>query len=639
MTLVRNFDSQRLTQTGLNRFTPCHWKSHPPLCPLTRPPSGHGYPSNNTSWSRIDPPTATASLERGAVGTNNLGAVDLGFGCGTSRSHPSRPVSVLTSCSQLRTMDLEAKHALSTIHFSMNTFPKINRLPPEVLALIPSFLTAYKDLVYTTHVCRHWRSTIIASPSLWSSPDNDAMHRDLVAVYMDRCGDTPLDVAFGSDFDKNTLFLDKIVLHSSHIRKIRIPCLPWYHIAEISDAFDAPLPLLRDVDLSIGYDASPPPFQRPFLEGATHLVSLHLSDYSMLPGTLLHFIIPTLTRLSLLFGDSRTPVVGEILEFLRTSPLIEDLCIHADTLLDASEENSTFPDRFQPVDLPHLRNIHFTWATPRSQHTLLAHIQYPSDCSVSMRVRSEGNVAQPPQDVFPKSWDAFPLQDLSSVTLRMKREQLSTECAVILKKPDGTSFSISHSQNVDIFVFLNGEGDLVREPNRDRDDNRVLSDAIALIRKLPLRWIRKFVLEDLKADEMSKPESFEIPPALVKLICSDLPNLTTLSFTRTCVSELFNMLSPPPPPPPTYLADLFDSDATPEPYTPCPTLEVLEMRHPAWTSSRHCREALALARARKHEKVPFKGVFLCSPSIPKSMALGMHSYVGNIDIQKCNGCE
>jgi len=232
-------------------------------------------------------------------------------------------------------MELEAKHALSTIHSSMNTFPKINRLPPEVLALIPYFLTDHKDLVFTTHVCRHWRNTIIASPPLWSSLDNETIHKDLVAAYIDRCGGTPLDVNFSSDSDKNTSFLKKIILHSSHIHRIRIPFVPWYHIAEISDGFETPLPLLRDVDLNIGYDLSPPPFERPFLAGATNLLSLRLSDYNINSGTLLHFIIPTLTHLSLLFSEPRIPMVGELLEFFRNSPLIEDLQVHADVVLDS----------------------------------------------------------------------------------------------------------------------------------------------------------------------------------------------------------------------------------------------------------------------------------------------------------------
>jgi len=537
-------------------------------------------------------------------------------------------------------MELETGLALSRIRASMNTFPTINRLPPEVLALIPSFLTTHKELVFTTHVCRHWRNIIIASPPLWSFLDNEAMHSDLVATFMDRCGDTPLDVSFSSESNKNRLLLDKLVLHSPHIHRIAAPCLSWGEIAEISDTLGAPLPLLREVDLNIGYGVSPPSFQRSFLAGASGLVSLNLSDSNVLSGgTLLHFVIPTLTHLSLLFNEPRVPMVGELLELLRSSPLIEDLNIHADAVLDASEESSTVPDWFQSVDLPCLRNIHLSCTTPRSQHTLLAHIQYPPDCSVSMQVRSDSNIAQSPQNVFPKSWDAFPLPDISCVTLRMKREQFSTECTVVLGKSSGASVSISHLQNVDNYILVNGDGELIREPSRDRDDNHVLSDAITLIGKLPLRWIRKFVLEDLKADEMAKPESFEIPPALVKLICSDMPNLTTLSLTRTCVTEVFNMLTPPPPPPPTYLADLFDPNVTPVPDTPCPTLKVLEMRHPVWIASQHCREALALTKARKCGEVPFERVFFCSPSVPKSMTAGMSLYVDDIDIQKCNGGE
>jgi len=196
-----------------------------------------------------------------------------------------------------------------------------------------------------------------------------------------------------------------------------------------------------------------------------------------------------------------------------------------------------------------------------------------------MQARSDSEIAQPPQNVFTKLWDAPPLPNLSFVALRMKRERVSTECAVIVKKSNGASISISHMHNVDGFILVDGDGNVVREPGRDRDDNRVLLDAIILVRKLPLHWIRKFVLEDLGADEMSTPESFEVPPALVKLICSDMPNLNTLSLTRTCVTELLAARYAHSAPAPCYvfprpLRFRYDS------YTPCPTLKVHEMRHP-----------------------------------------------------------
>ena len=100
------------------------------------------------------------------------------------------------------------------------------------------------------------------------------------------------------------------------------------------------------------------------------------------------------------------------------------------------------------------------------------------------------------------------------------------------------------------------------------------------------------MLEDLRADEMSIPKSFEISPALVKLIRPNMQN-TTLSLTRTCATELLSMFTPPPSSP-MFLADLPDSDVTPELCTLCPTLKVLEMRYPVWIASRHCCEALTL---------------------------------------------
>jgi len=357
------------------------------------------------------------------------------------------------------------------------------------------------------------------------------MCRGLVAASMDRCGDAPLDVFFDSKLHKNIPFLNKVVLRSSRIRKMCIPYSYTHQIGQILDAFDAPLPLLREVEFDISNHSSPPQFQRPFLAGATNLVSLHVDVHTWPPDTLLHFHFPTLTKLTLFINYCGTTTVSELLELFRTLPLIEALQIRADAdVLNAPEENSAFPHDFQPVDLPCLSNIDLGWSTLRSPYTLITHIQYPSNCSVSIQMQSESDIARPPVDVFPKSWDAFSLPDLSCVTLRMKREEYETECAVVVKKPNGASVSVSRRQLVRKYISRHWDGHLVRDPNRDRDDNRVFADAVGFVGMLPLRLIRKFKLEDLSADEMSKPELFEIPPALITMICSDMPNLTTLSL-------------------------------------------------------------------------------------------------------------
>ena len=295
-----------------------------------------------------------------------------------------------------------------------------------------------------------------------------------------------------------------------------------------------------------------------------------------------------------------------------------------------AEEGSAFLD---PVDLPHLHNIYLSWTTSRSQCTLLAHIKYPPTCFVSMQVKSTGQLAQPPQDAFPKSWEAFSLPNISSVTIRITREEMETECVVVVKKLDGASISVSHLEHLGLLISFDDDHEPVVDENRDRDDNHLFSAAISFVRELPLHSIKEFALEGLRADEMFNPELFEIPPDLVELICSDLPHLTTLSLTNTCVSELFTILAPPPPPPPMYIADLFEEGGTSESNLPCPTLKVLEMRHPEWEPKRHCPEAIALAKARWSEGVPFERVLIRSFVVPESMAKGMSSYVDDVDIR------
>ena len=345
------------------------------------------------------------------------------------------------------------------------------------------------------------------------------------------------------------------------------------------------------------------------------------------PGTLLQFVIrfPTLTHLKIEFDNYGNISTHEILELFRGLPQLEDIHIDASAFQSVAEEYS---DQFGVVDLPRLHNIHSSWTTPRSQYNLLAYIEYPPTCSVSLQAKQRG-AFQPLLNPFPESWDAFFLQDLFSVTLRMERGMYSTKCAVIVKKVNGASISVSHFKN-----FLG------RSSDRDRDDNRVFSAAISQIKELPLHLIEVFVLEDLRTEYMFAPGSFEIPPGLIKLICSDLSHLKTLALTRTRVSELFGILTPPPPPPPMNTADPFEERGTSESNLPCPALKVLEVRHPDWKPTAHFSEALALANARKSKGVPFERVLFQSFDPPESIAKRMPSYVDDVDIKccPCNYC-
>ena len=505
----------------------------------------------------------------------------------------------------------------------------INRLPPEVLTLIPYYsFNSYRDIIRATHVCRYWRDTFINYPLLWSSLDC-RMHKDLVAAIVDRCGAVPLDVTLSPELNIGDSLLEKLVHCSAHIRKMCFPGHSLQHIVELSNEFNGPMQMLREVVIKETYGDSGTQktlFKWPFLAGATNPVSLELIYNSWEPGTLLHFVIrfPTLTHLKIEFHDLRYPSTHELLELFRSMPQLEDIHIGATIVRGAAEECSSSPDQFRPVDLPRLHNIHLSWTTPQSQYSILACIEYPPTCSISLQTKVPEYSKLPPNP-FPESWKAVFLPNLSFpvVTLRMERKMNSIECAVIVKKLNGASISFSHFE-----CFPEPESDL------DRADDRVFSAAISQIKELPLHSIEVFVLEGLGMDHLFETESFEIPPGLIKLICSDLPHLKTLTLTRTRVSELFGILTPTPPPP-VNTADPLEERGTSESNIPCRTLKVLEVRHPDWEPNLHFPEALALAEARKSKGVPFEMVLFRSFDAPESIAKKMSSYVNDVDIEYC----
>ena len=491
----------------------------------------------------------------------------------------------------------------------MNTLLKINRLPPEVLAMIPYFLNSYKDLVNVTHVCRHWRRTFIASPPLWSCLDSGMVQEDLITAFMDRCGATPLDVTFSSRLGyKIGPFLEKVAPRWARIRKIDFSHIPWDHITRISNDFDVPLPMLREVHVCVADSNWSSLHMPPFLAGATNLVSLRVSFGHCYLRTFKFLAIPTLTHLELKFRDLCIDPFLELLNFFRNLPLLERIHIRATKMYDGS---SGSPDKFQPVDLPYLRDVHLNCAMLQDQLALLTKINRPPTCSVTMKARSLSSI-EDPQNVFLRSWEGFSLPYISSVTFRTKHCVCSTKHTTIVKGPDGVSISISNSQEFEAYDSVSD----------DKFIGQIFLAAIPLVRELPLHQIREVVLEDLYTGQWWEQKSLVLPPDLVKLLRSDLPNLATLSLTGICAPELLKILVPP------------KEGGTPEPNLPCPSLKVLEIRNPDWLPTQDCREVFGLVKARKLANVPFERVYFHSLFVQLSMVKGMAWHV-NESVQLC----
>ena len=79
------------------------------------------------------------------------------------------------------------------VRLMKNAFVPINRIPYEVLSIIPDYWAGEdtenefkyptdKDLITLTHVCHDWRELFISRPSLWTRLDCMSVEKTRVCV-------------------------------------------------------------------------------------------------------------------------------------------------------------------------------------------------------------------------------------------------------------------------------------------------------------------------------------------------------------------------------------------------------------------------------------------------------------------------
>ena len=142
--------------------------------------------------------------------------------------------------------------------------PPINRLPPEILALILELRAREQDLVTPTHVCRHWRTVLISTPCLWARIPCYCVDR--TSTYLERSKLAPIDVlAVDTPFlTPSNSALELVIPHLKRVRLMKISSYPGEIFQAIFN-FRGPVPLLQHLEIS-GY---PPLLPVDFLGGRT----------------------------------------------------------------------------------------------------------------------------------------------------------------------------------------------------------------------------------------------------------------------------------------------------------------------------------------------------------------------------------
>jgi hypothetical protein len=188
----------------------------------------------NSSFLRIRMQPQRLSFERGR-GIAHLFA---------PKCEPSNPQYL-----QVGEIEARTRAIWMSARYLQNSFVPVNRLPPEVLGLIPSSLHSKRDLVNATAVCRYWRNALLSSPDLWCDIDcsgnRGPLREQMFQDWLERSRNAPLNVRLTS-----IRYLPDIAPHLARFSALGIHLVVPEQLTKIAAHFSEPAPILRTLSIS-----------------------------------------------------------------------------------------------------------------------------------------------------------------------------------------------------------------------------------------------------------------------------------------------------------------------------------------------------------------------------------------------------
>ena len=307
-----------------------------------------------------------------------------------------------------------------------NDFAPINRIPPEVLSLIPDYCDNYDTLITLTHVCHGWRELFISRSSLWASLDCTNVEK--TRVYIERSKSSPLEISLLEKHHGSAYCDEALLLAAPHINRLSSLDVygPSHILADLNKYFTCPTPLLRKLKIDLAFDHNPAPsFPGTLFNGdLSSLRKLSLAGFTTnLPWR--NLVNLTTFELHHSSGTVDPPFVTRLLDFFESAPLLSkiELC-HS---IPAS--SNVPPERL--VSLPHLKK--FSTTSRLAQSTLLNHLSVPNGALLVIAFTFSGEDSPIPTNL-PK--DLSNLNNLCHVTA-MNLSFHQAEKLVRLSGPSG----------------------------------------------------------------------------------------------------------------------------------------------------------------------------------------------------------
>jgi len=317
-----------------------------------------------------------------------------------------------------------------------NSFAPINRIPSDVFSLFPEYLGEYdvdEGLISMSHVCRSWRESLIARPSLWARLD--CANAEKTRVYIERSKSSPLKLSLYK-YGYAAFMEDAILIVAPHVSRLRILRIEDSLLQILIPHLSSPIHHLRE--LSIAFNCHP----APILDTALFNGDLSSLCSLSLTGVITHLPWKNLSKLTTFelcpALEDKTPIT-QLLDFFEGAHHLRDI-----TLRHSIPTTSNAPPG-RVVSLPCLKKL--TISTEDPVHSvLLNHLSIPAGVSLTMEFVFYGD-RSPLPDLLPKALEnlgnIFPI---SSVDLFLD----DLDKCVQLDGPNGDLHMLGQWMDLDV---------------------------------------------------------------------------------------------------------------------------------------------------------------------------------------------
>jgi hypothetical protein len=351
---------------------------------------------------------------------------------------------------QVSRLGQDTSTALAMIREWRNSFIPINRVPLDILSLVPTRLSSQKDRLRASFVCRHWRRIFLQRAELWSQLYL-SKGEVYVKTFLERVKGSALDVNIGYRVPVNAIAL--LSPHTKQFRCLRFTRNQSKDIQRFSDINSGPLPLLHTLEIIVTRVGTPRSFgttrhSSPLLFGNAPNVKVFRFHSSFATSPSFHrFVFPNLVffdfSATLLYPFSAL----ELLNFLEASPMLQTVQIKIATkkLLGVSQD--------RVVVLPNVETLTLIVTDRGPGYRIAAHISCPSARFTSLRHKQDADGVIP-QGIFPSSvlWNSIVHQytknPVEEVTLEMGTTFI-TACKLTFRSADATVIELCFKVAVD----------------------------------------------------------------------------------------------------------------------------------------------------------------------------------------------